>query len=155
MFTLCVWKNASGKKAFEKIIPRKVTLWKYVPKKNCFRKNAPRKIVLLDFWFCLLFFICFYHVTYAFQSVSTLCICLNAKELLAQNRRHIWSLSDCNGNRTQNHLVRKQTLNHLAKLASLAKWLSVRLRTNWLWIRVSLQSLKHLIVAHFPNFHSN
>ena len=25
-------------------------------------------------------------------------------------------LSDCNGTRTQNHLVRKQTLNHLAKL---------------------------------------
>ena len=57
MSTLCVWKNASGKKALEKIIPRKVTLWKYVPKKNCLRKNAPRKIVLLDFCFCLLFFI--------------------------------------------------------------------------------------------------
>ena len=27
------------------------------------------------------------------------------------------SLSDCNGNRTHNHLVRKRTLNHLAKLA--------------------------------------
>ena len=30
-------------------------------------------------------------------------------------------------------------LNHLA---SLAKWLSVRLRTKWLWVRVQLQSLK-------------
>ena len=28
------------------------------------------------------------------------------------------------------------------KKASLAKWLSVRLRTMWLWIRVPLQSLK-------------
>ena len=37
----------------------------------------------------------------------------------------------CNGTRTQNHLGRKRTLNHLAKLASLAKWLSVRLRTKW------------------------
>ena len=27
-------------------------------------------------------------------------------------------------------------------LACLAKWLSVRLRTKWLWVRVSLQSLK-------------
>ena len=27
--------------------------------------------------------VCFYHVTYAFQSESVLCICLNAKELLA------------------------------------------------------------------------
>ena len=26
-------------------------------------------------------------------------------------------------------------------LASLAKWLSVRLRTKWLWARVTLQSL--------------
>ena len=30
-------------------------------------------------------------------------------------------------------------LNHLV---SLAKWLSVRLRTKWLWVRVPLQSLK-------------
>ena len=28
------------------------------------------------------------------------------------------------------------------QLASLAKWLSVRLRTKWLWVRVQLQSLK-------------
>ena len=47
-------------------------------------------------------------------------------------------LSDCNGTRTHNHLVRKRTLKHLAKLA---KWLSVRLRTKWLWVRVPLQSL--------------
>ena len=40
-------------------------------------------------------------------------------------------LSDCNWTRTQNHLVLKRTLNHLAKLASLAKWLSFRLRTKW------------------------
>ena len=30
-------------------------------------------------------------------------------------------LSDSNGTRTHNHLVRKRILNHLAKLASLAK----------------------------------
>ena len=34
---------------------------------------------------------------------------------------------DCNWIRTHNHLIHKRTLNHLAKLASLAKWLSVRL----------------------------
>ena len=44
---------------------------------------------------------------------------LNVKELLAQNRREIWSLSDCN-------------------------WLSVRLRTKWLWVPVQLQSLEVL-----------
>ena len=37
-------------------------------------------------------------------------------------------LTDCNWTRTHNHLVRKRTLNHLAKLAILAilaKWLIV------------------------------
>ena len=62
--------------------------------------------------------VCSYNVTYAFQSESTLYICLNVKELLAQNRRDIGTLSDCNGTRTRNHLVRKRTLNHLAKLGS-------------------------------------
>ena len=87
-------------------------------------------------------FVCmFLHVTYAFQSESTSYSCLNVKELLARNRRDIWNLSDCNRTWTCNHLVRKRTFNHLAKLASLAKWLSVRLRTKRLWVRVLLQSL--------------
>ena len=33
--------------------------------------------------------VCSYHVTYAFQSESTLYSCLNVKELLAQSRREI------------------------------------------------------------------
>ena len=66
------------------------------------------------------------HVTYAFQSESTLYSCLNVKKLLVGSRRKIWSLSDCNWTRTKNHLVCKQTLNHLAKLA---KWLSCVLST--------------------------
>ena len=86
--------------------------------------------------------VCSCHVTYAFQSKSTLYSCLNVKELLAQNRREIWSSNDCNCTRTHNHLLRKWTLNHLAKLASLVKWLSVRLQTKWLWVWVQLQSLK-------------
>ena len=55
--------------------------------------------------------VCSYHVMYAFQSESSLCTCLNVKEVLAWNRHDIWSLSDCNGIRTHNHLVRKRTLN--------------------------------------------
>ena len=47
-----------------------------------------------------------YHVTYAFQSESTLYSCMNTKELLGRNKRDIRSLSDCNGTRTHNHLVR-------------------------------------------------
>ena len=33
--------------------------------------------------------VCFYHVTYAFQSESTFYSCLNVKELLARSRREI------------------------------------------------------------------
>ena len=58
-------------------------------------------------------------------------------------------LSDCKGTQTHNHLDRKRTLKHLAKLASLAKSLSVRLRTKWLWVRVLLQSLKLQILRLF------
>ena len=50
--------------------------------------------------------------------------------------------SESNDIRTHNHLFRKRTLNHLAQLASLAKWLSVRLRTKWFWVRISLLSVK-------------
>ena len=60
-----------------------------------------------------------YHLTYAFQSGSTLYSCLNVKELLAWSRREIWILSDCNWTWTQNRLVRKRTFNHLANLFSI------------------------------------
>ena len=65
---------------------------------------------------------------------------LNVKKLLARIRRDIWSLSYCNGIRTYNQFVRNRTLNHLAKLASSAKWLSVRLQTKCLWFRIPMQS---------------
>ena len=38
--------------------------------------------------------ICYYHVTYVFQSKSTYYSCVNVKGFLAQNRCDIWSLSD-------------------------------------------------------------
>ena len=62
--------------------------------------------------------VCFYYVMYAFQSESTLYICLNVKELLARNWHRIWSLSDCNW----------------------TKWLSVRLRARCWRVRVPLES---------------
>ena len=80
--------------------------------------------------------VCSYHVTHLFQSESTLYSCLNVKELLARSRRHVWRLSDCNG----------------TQMASLAKWLSVRLRTKWLWVRVPLQSLRMLLFGKFACF---
>ena len=83
--------------------------------------------------------VCSCHVRYTSQSESTLYSCLNVKELLAQSRQKICNLSDCNWTRTQNHLVRKGTLNHLAK------WLSVCLQTKWFWVRVQLQLLKTIM----------
>ena len=59
-------------------------------------------------------------------------------------------LRDCNWTRTHNHLVHKQTLDHLAKLASLAKCSSVCLWTKRLWVRVQLQSLKLQISRLLP-----
>ena len=51
--------------------------------------------------------ICSCHVRYVLQSESMLYSCLNMKELLARSWRKIWSLSDCNWTRTQNHLFLK------------------------------------------------
>ena len=77
--------------------------------------------------------VCSYHVTYSFHCESTFHSCLNVKELLAQSRRHIWRLIDCNGSR----------------LTSFAKWLSDRSQTTWLWVQVPLQSLRLLLLRKF------
>ena len=74
--------------------------------------------------------VCSYYVTYE----STVYSYLNAKELFAQNRRDIWSLSNCNETRSHNHLVCK----HLFRLV-----------TKWLWVRAPLQSLKLQISSLF------
>ena len=63
-----------------------------------------------------LFTVCCYHATYMFDSEPTLCSCVNVKEVLVRNRRDVWSLSGSRGIRTHNHLVGKQTLNHLDQL---------------------------------------
>ena len=74
----------------------------------------------------LLSTVCFHHVTYAFQNESTLYSCLNVKELLVGSRHKIWSLSDCNWTRTQNHLV------------YLTKWLTDHLRAKRFGVWVQL-----------------
>ena len=81
-------------------------------------KNSPSANIFKKF---TVWAVCSCHVTYAFQSESTLYSCLNIKELLARSRREIWRLSDSNWTRTQNQLVLKRTLNHLAKLVHLVK----------------------------------
>ena len=51
--------------------------------------------------------VCYYHVTYAFQSEYTLCSSLNVKERLPRNRRDIWSLSEY---RTDKYSQRKSII---------------------------------------------
>ena len=60
--------------------------------------------------------VCYDHVTYVFQSESTLYSCMNVKEFLARNKRDICSLSDSNGIRIQNYIVSKRTFSHSSKL---------------------------------------
>ena len=103
----------------------------------------------VSFWLHLIFktlgwFLCFKfltvcscHVTYAFQSEFTPYSCMNVKELLARSRREILRLSDCNWTQTQNHLVRKRTLN---------------LRTKWFWVRVQLNSLLKFCLQFLHHF---
>ena len=66
--------------------------------------------------------VCYYLSRTSFRVNPHSIVYLNFKELLARNRRHIWSLSDSNDIRTHNHLVCKRTLNHLAKLAKWKFW---------------------------------
>ena len=47
------------------------------------------------------------------------------------------------------HLVLTDQLNHLA---SLAKWLSVRLRIKWLWVRMPLQSPGMFVIPHISSY---
>ena len=83
--------------------------------------------------------ICYYDVTYTFQNEFTLYVAWMSRNSLLKTGAISDVLSDCNRSWTCDHLVRKRTLNHLAKLA---KWLSVRLQTKWLWVRIPLLSLK-------------
>ena len=88
----------------------------------CFKTkftNIKKAIIQKIFQWPFKLTVCFCHVTYAFQSKSTLYSCLNVKEILARSRRKIWSLSDCNWTWTHNHLAHTRTLNHLAKLTKL------------------------------------
>ena len=74
-------------------------------------------------------------------------IWLNVKELRAQYRRYIFSLSDCNGARTHYYLVCKRTLNHLAKLTEWLSWVaSTYCKYLCVWLYVIIMSRAHFRV---------
>ena len=87
-------------------------------------------------WLCVLFLSCT-----CFQSESTLYICLNVKELLAESGCKIWSLSDCNWIWTHNHLLSKRTLKHLTNLAI---WLSCVDIYIYIYIYICIYTLQTL-----------
>ena len=102
--------------------------------------------------------VCFYHVTYAFQSESTLYSCLNVKELLAQNRRNIWSLSDiwnpgkcdfeCNeACRTDEYLDIKNCL--ISKLFIMSR---THFRVNLHTVKCTVQISSHNTAQSFGQF---
>ena len=85
---------------------------------------------------------CFRFFSYHRSKENVKCfffVCSSVHGLLVKKWLAMKNLSDYDRIRTHNYLIGKQTLNQLAKLA---KWLSVRLPTKWLWVWIPLQSLK-------------
>ena len=80
----------------------------------CYYFDDPWKVKVL----------CYYHVTYTFQSEYILCSCLNVKKHLPRNRRDIWSLRECH---TDKYSQRKC------------------LRAKWLWVWIPLMS--HIVLC--------
>ena len=60
-----------------------------------------------------------------------------------------FKLRPWNGTQTHNQLACKPTLAHTGKLASMAKWFGLPLRTKWLWVRILLLSRNHQILDLF------
>ena len=58
-------------------------------------------------------------VSFTRFKVNLLCVVVCVIVFFCSKRRDIWSWSDCNGILTQNHLVRKRSLNHLSKLVKM------------------------------------
>ena len=67
-------------------------------------------------------------------------VCLNVKELLAQSRYHIWSLSDSNVIRIQNYLVRKRTLKPFSQTGQMIELCCEYLSVSCIWLFAIIMS---------------
>ena len=65
--------------------------------------------------------------------------CLKVKKLFSRNKHGIWDKSDHNEIQIYYQVLCKPTLNNLAKLANVVKWLSIFLQNKSLWVRILLQ----------------
>ena len=85
------------------------------------KKKKKKKLLLLGLFifpkYVWVYFItvCFYCHIHGYKE-STFCNSLTVKELLAQDRRDIWKLTDFHGTRTNKHLHRKRRINHLVQM---------------------------------------
>ena len=126
--------------------------------KNLIRKWTLNHLVKLTKWlnwlvstYLYVAFDCmFLSCLYTFHTKSTLSICLNFKKLLARNRHDSSSLGHCNGTRTDNHSVRKLTLNHFAKLTKWLRWVTSTylygaFHCMFLWCHVRLSAWIHAL----------
>ena len=96
-------RNNSFLKTATRLEPRTI---KFVNEQSTIWPNWPNDRAVFWELICTVHLaVCSCHITYAFQSVFTLYSCLNVKELPAQSRREIWSISDCNWTRTRNNGV--------------------------------------------------
>ena len=62
-----------------------------------------------------------------------------SKEAFSRNKHGIWDKSDYNEIQIYYQVLCKPTLNNLAKLANVVKWLSIFLQNKSLWVRILLQ----------------
>ena len=77
---------------------------------------------------------CSYHVTYAFQSESTISSCLNVKELLAQNKHDIWSLSDSIGDSVRDMMITYSQMSHTDKDSQRSSIIGPVLLNGWVFV---------------------
>ena len=95
--------------------------------------------------------VCYYLVTYAFQSESTLYSCRNVKEFHARNGCDIWSLSDSKGMRIHNDLVRKRTLELCCGYLSVRDiWLFVIGAFDCIWLYIIMSRTRSRVNLQLP-----
>ena len=95
--------------------------------------------------------VCYYHVTYKFQSKSTLYSLPECQGLLARSRHHIWSLIDSNKIQTHNHLVRKKDTQPFSKTGQMIELCCEYLPLRCIWLYVIIMSHKSFRVTLLYN----
>ena len=101
---------------------------------NQTRAIAPKKCMTL----------CYYHITYEFQSESTVYSLPKCQGTSSSKQalylKFKWQQRDSNPQPLSSETKTQQ-------FTQTGRWLSVRPRTKWLWVRITLLSLKNMYVC--------